>query len=67
MTIEPNTLRDEIRRRYAQAATVAAGGQQATDGPADACFGTALYDNLDGIPGRLDRRDHLQLRHQPVH
>jgi SAM-dependent methyltransferase len=50
MTIEPNTLREEIRRRYAQAATVAAGGQQATDGPADACFGTALYDNLDGIP-----------------
>jgi arsenite methyltransferase len=50
MTTEADTLREEIRRRYAHAATVAAGGQQATDGPADACFGTSLYDDLDGLP-----------------
>jgi SAM-dependent methyltransferase len=50
MTTEADTLREEIRRRYAVAATVAAGGKQATDGPDDACFGTSLYDDLDGIP-----------------
>ena len=50
MTTEPNTLRDEIQRRYATAATTAAGGQQATDGPDDACLGTSLYDDLDGLP-----------------
>ena len=50
MTTEADTLREEIRRRYADAATVAASGQQAMDGPADACFGTALYDDLDGLP-----------------
>ncbi len=50
MTAESDTLRDEIRRRYAEAATTAANGQQATDGPDDACFGTSLYDDLDGIP-----------------
>jgi len=50
MTIESDNLREEIRRRYADAATVATGGVQAMDGPADACFGTALYDDLDGIP-----------------
>ena len=50
MTSEADTLREEIRRRYADAATVAAGGQQAMDGPADACFGTGLYDDLAGIP-----------------
>ena len=50
MTTEADTLREEIRRRYADAATVAAGGQQAMDGAADACLGTSLYDNLDGIP-----------------
>ena len=50
MTTDADTLREEIRRRYADAATVAAGGQQAMDGPAEACFGTALYDDLDGIP-----------------
>src|SRR3954454_23699882 len=52
MTIEAETLRDEIRRRYAAAAIVASGGQQAMDGAADACFGTALYDDLDGLPER---------------
>jgi arsenite methyltransferase len=50
MTMESDTLRDEIRRRYAEAATVAANGRQATDGPDDACFGISLYDDLDGIP-----------------
>ena len=50
MSGEADTLREEIRRRYADAATVAAGGQQAMDGPADACFGTALYDDLEGLP-----------------
>jgi arsenite methyltransferase len=50
MTTEPNTLRDEIQRRYATAATTAAGGQQATDGPEDACLGTSLYDDLEGVP-----------------
>ena len=50
MTTDADTLREQIRRRYADAATVAAGGQQAMDGPADACFGTALYDDLDGMP-----------------
>ncbi|HEX3090672.1 MAG TPA: arsenite methyltransferase [Ilumatobacteraceae bacterium] len=50
MTAEADTLRDEIRRRYAEAANTAAGGQQATDGPPDACLGTSLYDDLDGIP-----------------
>lgn len=49
MTTESDTLREEIRRRYADAATVAAGGQQAMDGPADACFGTTLYDDLDDL------------------
>ncbi|MEY2417035.1 MAG: arsenite methyltransferase [Ilumatobacteraceae bacterium] len=50
MTTEPSTLRDEIQRRYATAATTAAGGQQATDGPEDSCLGTRLYDDLAGIP-----------------
>ena len=50
MTTEADTLREVIRRRYADAATVAAGGQQAMDGPADACFSTALYDDLNGLP-----------------
>ena len=50
MTTDQHTLREEIRRRYAEAATVAAGGHQAMDGPADACFGTALYDDLEGLP-----------------
>jgi arsenite methyltransferase len=50
MTTEADSLREQIRRRYADAATVAAGGQQAMDGPAEACFGTSLYDDLDGIP-----------------
>ncbi|MBK5331393.1 MAG: arsenite methyltransferase [Ilumatobacteraceae bacterium] len=51
MTTEAaDTLREQIRRRYADAATVAAGGQQAMDGPTEACFGTSLYDDLDGIP-----------------
>jgi arsenite methyltransferase len=50
MTIEADMLREEIRRRYANAANTAAGGRQAMDGPVDACFGTALYDDLDGIP-----------------
>jgi SAM-dependent methyltransferase len=50
MTTDADTLRDEIRRRYAAAATTAAGGQQATDGPDDACFGTSLYDDIDGLP-----------------
>jgi arsenite methyltransferase len=50
MTTDADSLRDEIRRRYAHAATVAAGGHQATDGPDDACFGTSLYDDLDGLP-----------------
>jgi arsenite methyltransferase len=50
MTTEADTLREDIRRRYAEAATVAAGGRQAMDGPAEACFGTALYDDLDGLP-----------------
>ncbi|MEP7201297.1 MAG: arsenite methyltransferase [Ilumatobacteraceae bacterium] len=45
-----DTLRDEIRRRYAAAAKTAAGGRQAMDGPEDACLGTALYDDLDGVP-----------------
>ena len=49
MTTEANPLRDEIRRRYAEAATTAASGQQATDGPDDACFGTSLYDDLEGF------------------
>jgi arsenite methyltransferase len=52
MTTEADSLRETIRRRYADAATVAAGGQQALDGPADACFGTALYDDLEGLPER---------------
>ena len=47
MTTEADTLREQIRRRYADAATVAAGWQQAMDGPADACFGTSLYDDLE--------------------
>ena len=42
----------EIRRRYAEAATTAACGQRATDGPDDACFGTSLYDDLEGVPER---------------
>ena len=50
MNTEADTLREEIRRRYADAATIAAGGQQAMDGPADACFGTSMYGDLDGIP-----------------
>jgi arsenite methyltransferase len=50
MTSEADTLREEIRRRYADAATVAASGEQAMDGPADACFGTSLYDDLDDLP-----------------
>jgi len=52
MTTQPNALRDEIQRRYATAATTAAGGQQATDGPEDACLGTSLYDDLEGVPER---------------
>ena len=52
MTTESDTLREEIRRRYADAATVAAGGQQAMDGPDEVCFGTSLYDDLDGVPER---------------
>ncbi len=52
MTTESDTLRDEIRRRYADAAIVATGGQRATDGPDDACFGITQYDDLDGIPKR---------------
>jgi arsenite methyltransferase len=52
MTTEPNALRDEIQRRYATAATTAARGQQATDGPEDACLGTILYDDLEGVPER---------------
>ena len=52
MTTKSDTLREEIRRRYADAATVAAGGQQATDGPEDACLGTTLYDDVDGLPER---------------
>src|SRR3954453_7874944 len=50
MSIEAEALREEIRRRYADAAKTAAGGQQATDGPDDACLGTSLYDDLEGIP-----------------
>ena len=50
MTTDQHTLREEVRRRYAEAATVAAGGHQAMDGPAEACFGTALYDDLEGLP-----------------
>ena len=50
MSNDTDTMREEIRRRYADAATVAAGGRQAMDGPADACFGTSLYDDLDGLP-----------------
>jgi arsenite methyltransferase len=50
MSTEADTLRDEIRRRYATAATTAAGGHQAADGPDDACFGTTLYDDIDGLP-----------------
>jgi SAM-dependent methyltransferase len=50
MTTEADTLRNEIRRRYATAATTAAGGQQASDGPDDACFGTSLYDDIEGLP-----------------
>ena len=50
MTAEPNTLRDEIQRVYATAARTAACGLQATDGPDDACLGTSLYDDLEGLP-----------------
>jgi arsenite methyltransferase len=50
MKAEANPLRDEIRRRYAEAATTAACGQRATDGPDDACFGTSLYDDLEDVP-----------------
>ncbi|HZX55413.1 MAG TPA: arsenite methyltransferase [Ilumatobacteraceae bacterium] len=52
MSIEAEALREEIRRRYADAAKTAAGGQQATDGPDDACLGTSLYDDLEGVPER---------------
>ena len=52
MNVESDTLREQIRRRYADAANTAASGQQAMDGPADACLGTTLYDDLDGIPER---------------
>lgn len=52
MNTEPDTMREDIRRRYAEAAIVASGGQQAMDGPADVCFGTLLYDDVDGLPER---------------
>ena len=50
MTTESDSLRDQIRRVYADAANTAAAGGQAMDAPADACLGTSLYDDLDGIP-----------------
>ena len=52
MTTESDSLRDQIRRVYADAANTASDGRQAMDGPADACLGTTLYDDLDGVPDR---------------
>ena len=50
MTAEADTLRDEIRRRYAEAANDC-GRRTASDRwSPDACLGTSLYDDLDGIP-----------------
>src|SRR5215212_1187560 len=52
MSIDADDLREQIRRRYADAAKTAAGWQKATDGPDEACLGTSLYDDLEGIPER---------------
>ncbi|MGD9703908.1 MAG: arsenite methyltransferase [Acidimicrobiia bacterium] len=50
MNDDAGLLREEVRRRYATAATAAASGQQASDGPEGTNFGTSLYDDLTGVP-----------------
>ena len=47
MNTEADMQREQIRQRYAEAATAAAGGQQAIDGPDGTNFGTSLYDESD--------------------
>jgi SAM-dependent methyltransferase len=50
MSQRPDAIYDEVRTHYAAAATAASCGQAACCGTDAVNFGSALYDDLDGLP-----------------
>src|ERR1700745_3456105 len=51
MPDDPEQVRASVVSRYGRLAEAAAAGQQVTDcGPGETCFGSAAYDDADGLP-----------------